>query len=92
VAEGVCEEVTAWLQSPLPRRWVRELASYANTVYAHNDRFRRRIHGAGNRGRDYLWMFMRHWLASFLYQRRPRLHARLPASYCVGAVLPQERS
>jgi hypothetical protein len=91
VAEGVCEEVTVWLQSPLPRRWVRELAAYANTVYAHNDRFRRRIHGAGNLGRDYLWMFMRHWLASMLRQRRPQLHARLPASFNIGQPLPDAR-
>ncbi len=88
VAEGVCEEVQVWLQTPLPRRWVRELVGHANTVYAHNERFRRRIRGTGNQGRDYLWTFMRHWLAALLQAHRPELHARLPRGYAVGHELP----
>lgn len=90
MAEGVCEEVAAWFQSPvpLPRHWAVELAGYANTIYAHNERFRRRIRGGGNRGRDYLQAFMRHWLAAMLKDRRPELFDRLPASFCVGQELP----
>jgi hypothetical protein len=88
VAWCVWSDTAVWLGSPLPRRWVRELVGYANTVYAHNDRFRRRINGVGDRGRDYLWMFMRHWLAALLKERRPHLHARLPASFNVGQPLP----
>ena len=91
VAEGVCEEVTVWLQTPLPRRWVHELIAHANTVYAHNERFRRRINGSGNKGRDYLWMFMRHWLAALLKDRRHHLFVRLPKSYSVGHELPPQR-
>src|SRR5213593_869980 len=81
VAEGVCEEASVWLDQPLPRRWVRELTAYANTVYAHNARFRRKVRAPGNSGRDYLWVFARHWLCALLAERRPHLHARLPASY-----------
>ncbi|MCW5554171.1 MAG: hypothetical protein KIS67_18690 [Verrucomicrobiae bacterium] len=91
LADGVCEEVTAWLglPTPLPRRWVLELAGYANTVYAHSERFRRRVRGGGDRGRDQLQAFMRHWLAALLRSRRPDLFARLPADYCIGSDLPE---
>ena len=84
VAECVCEEASAWLHEPLPRRWIRELTARANTVYAHNDRFRRHIRGNADRGRDYLWMFMRHWLAALVRAHRPQLYSRFPASFSVG--------
>jgi hypothetical protein len=91
MAGGVCEEVSAWFASPtrLPERWVHELAGYANTIYAHNERFRRRVRGRGDRGRDYLLVFMRHWLAAMLKQRRPEWYARLPSDYGVGRDLPE---
>ncbi len=54
VAEGVCEEAGLWLGQPLPRRWVRELTARANTIYAHNPRFRRKVRANGVSGRDYL--------------------------------------
>jgi len=88
VMEAVCEEAGVWLGQPLPRRWVRELTAYANTVYAHNPRFRRKVRALGNGGRDYLWAFVRHWLAGLMWERRPQLHARLPNSYSVGHPLP----
>ena len=88
IARCVHEDASAWLNEPLPRRWIRELAARANTVYPHHERFRRKIRGRGNRGRDYLWMFMRHWLAALLDEHRPHLYARLPASYANGEDLP----
>src|SRR2546422_656487 len=91
-AEGVCHEAAVWLHQPLPRRFVRELTAYANTVYAHNARFRRKVRGEGTRGRDYLWVFMRHWLCALLADRRPQLHARLPSSYSVGRPLPPKQT
>jgi hypothetical protein len=90
--EAVCEEAGVWLGHPLPRRWIRELTARANTIYAHNPRFRRKVQGAGNRGRDFLWAFARHWLAGLAYERRPALYAKLPASYCVGHPLPPKPS
>ena len=89
IAEGVCEEAGVWLQQPLPRRWVRELVAHANTVFARNAQFRRKVCGQGNAGRDWLWMFMRHWLAALLKNRRPQGFARLPAGYPAGGDLPQ---
>ena len=88
IAAAVVEEAGVWLGQPLPRRWIRELTAYANTVYAHNPRFRRRVCGQGTAGRDYLWAFTRHWLSGLMWERRPQLHARLPNTYCVGHPLP----
>lgn len=88
VMEAVCEEAGLWLGQPLPRRWIRELTARANTIYAHNPRFRRNIRARGNKGRDYLWAFTRHWLAGLMWERRPQLHAGLPVSYNIGHPLP----
>ncbi|SRR6266542_196024 len=92
IASAVVEEAGVWLGQPLPRRWIRELTAYANTVYAHNPRFRRRVRGQGTRGRDYLWAFTRHWLSGLMWERRPQLLARLPSTYCVGHPLPPKPS
>src|SRR2546425_3626602 len=88
IAAAVWEEAGVWLGQPLPRRWIRELTAYANTVYSHNPSFRRRVRGQGTTGRDYLWAFVRHWLAGLMWERRPQLLARLPNTYCVGHPLP----
>jgi hypothetical protein len=88
VAEAVWEEASIWLEQPLPRRWLRELIAEANTIYAHNPRFRRKLRSNGSTGRDWLWVFTRHWLAALIHERRPHLHARLPVSYNTGHPLP----
>lgn len=63
------------------------LADRANAVYAKNDRFRRKIRGRGDLGRDALYAFMRHWLASELKKIRPRVFAQLPQRFMVGEEL-----
>lgn len=88
VAEAVREEAEVWLGEPLPRRWRVELIARANTVYARNPRFRARLRRGADAGRDWLWAFMRHWLAALIQRHRPHLHARLPQSYNVGHPLP----
>ena len=88
VAAGVWEEVSVWLDEELPPEWRVRLMERAEAVYASNTRARRRLRGGGDAGRDWLWTFMRHWLASFLARHRPDLHARLPASFNVGRPLP----
>ena len=88
VMEMVCEEAGLWLGQPLPRRWIRELTARANTIYAHNPRFRRKICGQGNSGRDYLWTFARHWLSGLIFEHRPHAYPRLPASFNIGQPLP----
>jgi hypothetical protein len=90
VAEAVWEEAGVWLDEPLPRRWIRELAAHAETVYAHNERFRRKLRANGNTGRNWLWIFTRHWLAALIRERRPHLHSCLPKSYNTGHPLPSK--
>jgi hypothetical protein len=90
VAAAVCEEAGVWLGEPLPLWWRRVLVRRANAIYARNSNFRRKIRGRGTRGRDWLWTFSRHWLASLLLNHRPDLHERLPSSYSVGRPLPEK--
>jgi hypothetical protein len=45
---------------------------------------RRRLKGAANQGRDWLWAFMRHWLAGRLHDQRPDCLAKLPPGYAAG--------
>jgi hypothetical protein len=67
-----------------PTWWIEELTHRANIIYTHSARFRRNVRGHGNAGRDYLWMFMRHWLAALIQRHHSRFFARLPDSYCVA--------
>ena len=92
IAEAVWEEASLWLGEPLPRRWLRELIAEANSVYANNARFRRKLRAEGDSGREWLWLFTRHWLAALMHERRPGLHKRLLASFNRGEPLPEDRS
>ena len=72
-AERVCQEASLWLGERFPRGWATELAERANVVYQHNARFRRLLRKPGNAGRDWLYIFMRHWLSALLASRSPHL-------------------
>jgi hypothetical protein len=92
IAYGVWEEATAWLGAELPGEWLSRLTHRAEAVYASNARARRRLQGPGHAGRDWLWAFMRHWLAALLKRHRPDLYARLPAAFAVGHALPAQHT
>ncbi|MGD0536287.1 MAG: hypothetical protein ABSC03_01450 [Verrucomicrobiota bacterium] len=89
VAQAVWSEAVVWLGEELPRGWVARLVAKAETVFSRNRGFRRRLLLQGNAGRDWLWAFMRHWLAALIWKHRRELFDRLPASYSVGDPLPQ---
>ena len=91
VAAAVWEEARVSLDTELPSAWIGELTRRAETVYARNPRWRRRLRRAGNRGRDCLWAFTRHWLAALICKHRPELYPRLPADYSVGQDPPARR-
>lgn len=91
VASGVWEEAGVWLGEELPRAWRVRLVERAEALYASNARVRRKLRGPGDAGRDWLWTFMRHWLAALIWRQRPDLHRRLPASFNVGHPLPPAR-
>ena len=91
VASGVWEEAGTWLGEELPREWLARLTERAEALYASNARVGRQLRGPGNGGRDWLWTFMRHWLAALIWRQCPDLHARLPDAFNVGHPLPPAR-
>ena len=89
VAHGVCAEAGVFLGAELPAGWAELLVEKAAIVSAHNPRFRGLLRQHGERGRDWLWAFMRHWLAALLKQQRPAFFSRLPEDFCRGRELPK---
>ena len=83
-ARCVLDEAAVLVGRPLPERFAARLAHRARRVYAHSDSFRRRVRGSGDRGRDQLHVFLRHWLAALLHEKRPTLFRRLPAAFANG--------
>ena len=84
LAEGVLAEAVVYLQTELPASWQGQLVTRANVIYQRNARFRALIRRDGEAGRDWLWAFMRHWLAALIRQHSPALYDQLPREYSVG--------
>ena len=63
-----------------------KLARRAEAVFAHHPSWQRRFKSA--RGREFILMSMRHWLAGVLARERPALFRALPESYKIGLELP----
>lgn len=87
IARQIIEEASLWLAEPLPARYAAGLAHRARRFFVHSPRHRRWI-ASPEAGRDWLYTFMRHWLAARLHAERPELHARLPHDYNTGAPPP----
>ena len=56
-----------------------------------HDHFRKLMRGRGNAPRDWLYAFMRHWLAALLDLERPDLYQCLPEDFNLGHRLPPGR-
>jgi hypothetical protein len=65
-----------------------KLARRAEAVFAHQPFWQRKYQSA--RGREYILMSMRHWLAGVLARERPALFRALPESFKIGHPLPME--
>ena len=87
VAGSVLEEASTWLGADLPKEWAAVLAERAVVLYARHRRFRCLVNQSGDRGRDWLWAFMRHWLSALVYRHNPVLYSRLPVSCSAGGPL-----
>jgi hypothetical protein len=87
IAGSVLYEASVFLGESLPPEWADWLDERAARCCAKHAHFRRLIRRRGNTGRDYLYKFFRHWLASRLRRERYGLFVRLPKEYGVGAPL-----
>lgn len=88
VADGVLEEFQLETDFALPAEMARtladELATQAQAIYSHNASFAKKIRSNrdhGNAGRDTLYAFMRHWLASALKKQHPAAFKKLPGNW-----------
>lgn len=88
IAESVCGEVSCFLNVDLPERYAVWLEAKANRCYSAHRHFYKLMQASGNVARDRLYMFMRHWLASFLHLERPDLFHCLPVTFGNGKRLP----
>lgn len=100
VAESVVHEVVAFLtKNDLDdlagtlyrdqQKFIKALWKKAQEVYTKNSDFKKKIRQRGNKGRDSLYSFMRHWLVD-LFNKSPsyrQLNGVLPSSYAMGRAL-----
>jgi hypothetical protein len=88
IAETVCDEVSRYLEVDLPERYAVWLDAKAERCYAGDSHFHKLMRGRGNAPRDWLYVFMRHWLASMLHLEQPDLVRCLPLEFSNGKPLP----
>src|SRR5436309_2172219 len=84
IAESVVTEASRYLNAELPADFAERLAAKAHYLYPRHKHFHRMLNRPGNRGRDNLYMYMRHWTASWLKRERYALFKRLPWEYALG--------
>ncbi len=92
---NVIGEACRWLNAELPSEWAGWLDARAEGCFARHRQFHRLLSACGaegRAGRDNLYKFMRHSLASRLARQRPADFRRLPASYALGRPLPSRRT
>ena len=89
IADTVLSEVEAFAKTPVLRRMQvqKHLVDRAVQVYSACASFRRKV-GSGNRGRDLLYSFMRHWTAAYLGRHQVAIFEKLPADFYNGRPLP----
>jgi hypothetical protein len=88
VAENVVQEVERFLKADLPDNFAERLAAKAHYLYPRHKHFNKGMNRPGNRGRENLLMFMRHWTAGWLRRERYALFKKLPWSFGNGKRLP----
>ena len=88
MATLMLDQLKNYFWTELPDDYADEVAQKAEIVFAGNARWRKKF--KGRRGREYLEMFLRHWLAGVLARKNPVLFRQLPESYKIGHPLPQK--
>lgn len=92
IAESVVAEVCRYLDAEVPMDYAERLAAKAHYLYPRHRHFHKMLNRPGNRGRDNLFTYMRHWTASWLKRERYALFKRLPWEYALGRRLPERNS
>lgn len=92
IADSVIAEASRFLNKPIPLIWADWLDERAERIYARNTHFRRLIRRKDETGRNYLYRFFRHWLASRMKRERVPGWRLLPKEYCFGAGLGLRRA
>jgi len=91
LAETVCEDAARLLNIPaVDERLVGYLVEYANNVYSHNPRFRKQVRSEANQGtagRDYLYMYMCHWIASELVKGGASRRMLVDSGFSMGHLM-----
>ena len=88
LAWRIVDEARDYFRTPIPEAFADKLARRAEAVFAHQPFWQRKYQSA--RGREYILMSMRHWLAGVLARERPALFRALPESFKIGHPLPME--
>ena len=96
VADQVIQEVTAWFfhgsgdDDPAEDIWkikkklVKDLVKQAEADYKSKPAFAKKLNGAGNKGRDFLYTFMRRNLAATLKKTHRDIFNKLPPTFAKG--------
>jgi hypothetical protein len=88
IAESVVSEASRYLKARLPANFAKRLVARACQLYPRDAHFRKMLNRPGDRSRENLYMYMRHWSAGWLKRERPALYKKLPSSYAQGKKLP----
>jgi hypothetical protein len=88
IAESVVQEAERFLQADLPANFAARLAAKAHHLYPRHRHFKKMLNRPGNRGRNNLYVYMRHWTAAWLKREHSRLFKLLPWEYAQGIALP----
>jgi len=97
LAWRILDEARDYFRTPIPEAFADKLAHRAEVVFAHHPFWARKATPRAEsqqqfqcwRQREFILMFMRHWLAGVLARERPALFRDLPESFKVGQPLPQ---
>jgi hypothetical protein len=96
LAWRILDEARDYFRTPIPEAFADKLAHRAEVVFAHHPFWARKATPRAEsqqqfqcwRQREFILMFMRHWLAGVLARERPALFRDLPESFKVGQPLP----
>ena len=88
LAWRIVDEARDYFRTPIPEAFADKLAHRAEAVFARHLFWQRKYQSV--RGREYILMSMRHWLAGVLAKENPVLFRQLPENFKIGHPLPEK--